>query len=205
MRACHVNSGRLPPPFTRIMFAGMATIAVSAVGATTLLPGLRPVTTDVAEMAAIDESNTRRSKSPTPICTSHHGSDRYPLGGQQPGSRLLQLVAVRLHDQCCGRAGNGCSRRHHHHARVGQRSQRTGDLRSSRVAGGLRYLCRTGRTALPGKVGAYEIWNEPNAAPYYGPQPDPGGPTGAADRSRAGQAAQTTLLPRRARERMSQR
>ncbi|MDT5105865.1 MAG: polysaccharide biosynthesis protein PslG [Mycobacterium sp.] len=56
-----------------------------------------------------------------------------------------------------------------------------------------------------GQVGAYEIWNEPNAAPYYGPQPDPGGPTGAADRSRAGQAAQTTLLPRRARERMSQR
>jgi hypothetical protein len=36
----------------------MATVAVSAVGATTLLPGLRPVTMDVAEMAAIDESNT---------------------------------------------------------------------------------------------------------------------------------------------------
>jgi hypothetical protein len=28
-----------------------------------------------------------------------------------------------------------------------------------------------------GKVGAYEIWNEPNAAPYYGPQPDPAGYT----------------------------
>lgn len=28
-----------------------------------------------------------------------------------------------------------------------------------------------------GKVGAYEIWNEPNAALYYGPQPDPAGYT----------------------------
>jgi hypothetical protein len=28
-----------------------------------------------------------------------------------------------------------------------------------------------------GKVGAYEIWNEPNAAPFYGPQPDPAGYT----------------------------
>jgi hypothetical protein len=28
-----------------------------------------------------------------------------------------------------------------------------------------------------GKVSAYEIWNEPNAAPYYGPQPDPAGYT----------------------------
>ena len=36
----------------------MATVAVSAVGATTLPLPLRPVTTGVAQMAAIDESNT---------------------------------------------------------------------------------------------------------------------------------------------------
>jgi hypothetical protein len=28
-----------------------------------------------------------------------------------------------------------------------------------------------------GQVGAYEIWNEPNAAPFYGPAPDPAGYT----------------------------
>jgi polysaccharide biosynthesis protein PslG len=40
-------------------------------------------------------------------------------------------------------------------------------------------LIRAGLAAqrYAGKVGAYEIWNEPNAAPYYGPQPDPAGYT----------------------------
>ena len=53
----------------KIVVAGMATVAISAVGATTTVPTVRTVTMNVAPLAAIDESSDTLD-SPTPTCTA---------------------------------------------------------------------------------------------------------------------------------------
>ncbi len=45
------------PAVVRVVVAGMATVAVSAVGATTIVPSMRTATINVAPLAAIDESS----------------------------------------------------------------------------------------------------------------------------------------------------
>jgi len=193
MKKCHVKNGRRAP-FIRIVIVGTATIAVSAVGATTLLPGLRPVTIDVAAMAAIDESNTTIGIA---------DSDLYFATPAEMDAALDQMQAMGVNTVRIGIPWAGIN------PIPGYYNWSQDDYlinaADARGMGVLAVITTTpgwandpsapgiyGHPAssadfgtfaglaaqrYAGKVGAYEIWNEPNAAPYYGPQPDPAGYT----------------------------
>jgi hypothetical protein len=169
----------------------MATVAVSAVGATTLL---RPVTIDVAAMAAIDESNTTIGIA---------DSDLYFATPAEMDAALDQMQAMGVNTVRIGIPWAGIN------PVPGYYNWSQDDYlinaADARGMGVLAVITTTpgwandpsapgvyGHPASPadfgtfaglaaqryaGKVGAYEIWNEPNAAPYYGPQPDPAGYT----------------------------
>jgi hypothetical protein len=196
MKTCHAakEGAWLRPPFTRILVVGMATVAVSAVGATTLLPGLRPVTMDVAEMAAIDESNTTIGIA---------DSDLYFATPAEMDAALDQMQAMGVNTVRIGIPWAGIN------PVPGYYNWSQDDYlinaANARGMGVLAVITTTpgwanspnapGVYGAPasaaaygqfaglaaqryaGKVSAYEIWNEPNAAPYYGPQPDPAGYT----------------------------
>jgi hypothetical protein len=189
-----MDNGRLRPPFMRIVVAGMATVAVSAVGATMLLPGSTTVSMDVAVMAAIDESNTTIGIA---------DSDLYFASPAQIDAALDEMQAMGVNTVRIGIPWAGIN------PVPGYYNWSQADYMinaaDARGMGVLAVITTTpgwandpsapgvyGHPASPadfgtfaglaaqryaGKVGAYEIWNEPNAAPYYGPQPDPAGYT----------------------------
>lgn len=174
--------------------AGMATIAVSAVGATTLPPGLRSVTTDVAPMAAIDESNTTIGIA---------DSDLYFASPAEIDAALDQMQAMGVNTVRIGIPWAGINPIPGYYN--WSQSDYMINAADARGMGVLAVITTTpgwanspdapGVYGAPasaaaygqfaglaaqryaGKVGAYEIWNEPNAALYYGPQPDPAGYT----------------------------
>jgi hypothetical protein len=174
--------------------AGMATIAVSAVGTTTLPPGLRSVTMDVAQMAAIDESNTTIGIA---------DSDLYFASPAEVDAALDQMQAMGVNTVRIGIPWAGINPIPGYYN--WSQSDYMINAADARGMGVLAVITTTpgwandpsapgvyGHPASPadfgtfaglaaqryaGKVGAYEIWNEPNAATYYGPQPDPAGYT----------------------------
>lgn len=174
--------------------AGMATVAVSAVGATTLPPGLRSVTMDVATMAAIDESNTTIGIA---------DSDLYFATPAQMDAALDEMQAMGVNTVRIGIPWAGINPiPGYYNWSQDDYLINAADARGMGVlavitttpgwanspsapgvygapASAAAYGQFAGLAAqrYAGKVGAYEIWNEPNAAPYYGPQPDPAGYT----------------------------
>jgi hypothetical protein len=174
--------------------AGMATIAVSAVGATTLSPGLRSVTLDVAAMAAIDESNTTIGIA---------DSDLYFASPAEVDAALDQMQAMGVNTVRIGIPWAGINPIPGYYN--WSQSDYMINAADARGMGVLAVITTTPGWAISpkaqgvygapasaaaygqfaglaaqryaGKVGAYEIWNEPNAALYYGPQPDPAGYT----------------------------
>lgn len=172
----------------------MATVAVSAVGATALPVPSRPVTMDVAEMAAIDESNTTIGIA---------DSDLYFASPAEVDAALDQMQAMGVNTIRIGIPWAGINPIPGYYN--WSQSDYMINAADARGMGVLAVITTTpgwatdpsspgvyGHPASPaqfgefaglaaqryaGKVGAYEIWNEPNAAPYYGPQPDPAGYT----------------------------
>ncbi|MEU0496872.1 cellulase family glycosylhydrolase [Mycobacterium sp. NPDC006124] len=170
----------------------MATVAVSAFGATSMTPGLRTVSVEVAEMAAIDPSNTTVGIADSDIYFASHAQIDAALDEMQamgvntvrigipwaginpiPGyydwsqsdylinaadQRGMGILAVVTTTPGYQQNGSGFYSAPNDPAAFGQFA----GLAAQRYAG---------------KVGAYEIWNEPNAAPFYGPAPDPAGYT----------------------------
>jgi hypothetical protein len=177
-----------------MLIIGIATTAVSAVGATTLPPGLRSVTTDVAQMAAIDESNTTIGIA---------DSDLYFASPTEVDAALDQMQAMGVNTVRIGIPWAGINPIPGYYN--WSQSDYMINAADARGMGVLAVITTTpgwandpsapgvyGHPASPtdfgtfaglaaqryaGKVGAYEIWNEPNAATYYGPQPDPAGYT----------------------------
>ena len=180
------------PAFAKYLMVGMATVAVSAFGAASATPGLRTVSTDVAETAAIDPSNTTVGIADSDIYFASHAEIDAALDEMQamgvntvrigipwagvnpiPGyydwsqsdylinaadQRGMGILAVITTTPGYQQNGSGVYSAPNDPAAFGQFA----GLAAERYAG---------------KVGAYEIWNEPNAAPFYGPAPDPAGYT----------------------------
>ncbi len=189
-----MGGGRLCPPVMRMVYVGVATVAVSAVGATVLLPGSPTASMNVAMMAAIDESNTT---------VGIADSDLYFASPAQMDAALDQMQAMGVNTVRIGIPWAGIN------PIPGYYNWSQDDYlinaANARGMGVLAVITTTpgwandpnapgvyGAPASPaaygqfaglaaqryaGKVSAYEIWNEPNAAPYYGPQPDPAGYT----------------------------
>jgi hypothetical protein len=177
-----------------MLIVGMATVAVSALGVTTLSPGLRPVTMDVTEMAAIDESNTTIGIA---------DSDLYFASPAEVDAALDQMQAMGVNTVRIGIPWAGINPIPGYYN--WSQSDYMINAADARGMGVLAVITTTpgwandpsapgvyGHPASPadfgtfaglaaqryaGKVGAYEIWNEPNAALYYAPQPDPAGYT----------------------------
>lgn len=187
-----MDSGWNRPPFKRFVIAGMATIAVSAAGATALLPGVHPVTTDVAMMAAIDESNTTIGIA---------DSDLYFASPAEIDAALDEMQAMGVNTVRIGIPWAGINPIPGYYD--WSQSDYLINAADERGMGILAVITTTPTYAqngsgvyseptdpalfgefaglaaerYAGKVGAYEIWNEPNAAPFYGPTPDPAGYT----------------------------
>ncbi|WP_170292468.1 cellulase family glycosylhydrolase [Mycolicibacterium grossiae] len=176
----------------RFVVAGVATVAVSAVGALTLSPAIPSVSMDVAEAAAINESNTTIGiadsdlyfESPAAIDAALDEMQAMgvntvrigiPWAGINPipgyydwsqsdylinaaDARGMGILAVITTTPGYQQNGSGVYSAPVDPAAYGEFA----GLAAQRYAG---------------KVGAYEIWNEPNAAPFYGPAPDPAGYT----------------------------
>jgi polysaccharide biosynthesis protein PslG len=189
-----MDRGRLGPPVTRIVIAGMATVAVSAIGAVTLLPTSRPVTMDVAAMAAIDESSTT---------IGFADSDLYGMTPAQIDQQLDEMQAMGVNNVrvMIPWAGVEYYPDTYNWSTVDYMVD-AADSRGMGVLGVLNstpfWATQPGQPALSGapasaqaygdfaglvaqryagKVGAYEIWNEPNAYIFYSPAPDPAGYT----------------------------
>ena len=159
-----------------------------------LPPGLRTVTVDVAQMAAIDESNTTIGIA---------DSDLYFASPAEVDAALDQMQAMGINTVRIGIPWAGINPIPGYYN--WSQSDYMINAADARGMGVLAVIVTTpgwatdpsapgvyGHPASPadfgafaglaaqryaGKVGAYEIWNEPNAAPYYGPQPDPAGYT----------------------------
>jgi hypothetical protein len=189
-----INTERYRPPFTRIAVAGVATVAVSALGVTVLMPTSRPVTMDVAEMAAINESSTTMGFA---------DSDLYGMTPAQIDQQLDQMQAMGVNNVrvMIPWAGVEYYPDYYNWATVDYMVN-AADSRGMGVLGVITstpfWATQPGQPALSGapasaqaygdfagqvaqryagKVGAYEVWNEPNAYIFYSPQPDPAGYT----------------------------
>ncbi|MDT5068203.1 MAG: polysaccharide biosynthesis protein PslG [Mycobacterium sp.] len=182
------------PPFTRFVVAGMVTVAASALGATVLVTTPPSVSMDVAMMAAIDESNTTIGIA---------DSDLYFASPAQVDAALDQMQAMGVNTVRIGIPWAGINPVPGYYN--WSQADYMINAADARGMGVLAVITTTpgwandpsapgiyGHPASPadfgtfaglaaqryaGKVGAYEIWNEPNAALYYGPQPDPAGYT----------------------------
>jgi hypothetical protein len=180
------------PGLARFLVIGAATVAVSAFGATAMTPTLRPVSMDVAEMAAIDESNTTIGIA---------DSDLYFESYEQIDAALDEMQAMGVNTVRIGIPWAGINPVEGYYD--WSQSDYLINAADERGMGILAVITTTptyqqngsgvysepidpaaygefaGMAAerYAGKVGAYEIWNEPNAAPYYGPTPDPAGYT----------------------------
>jgi hypothetical protein len=180
------------PGLARFLVIGAATVAVSAFGATAMTPTLRPVSMDVAEMAAIDESNTTIGIA---------DSDLYFESYEQIDAALDEMQAMGVNTVRIGIPWAGINPVEGYYD--WSQSDYLINAADERGMGILAVITTTptyqqngsGIYSEPidpaaygefaglaaeryaGQVGAYEIWNEPNAAPFYGPAPDPAGYT----------------------------
>ncbi len=188
------DRGQNRPPFMKFVVAGMATVAVSALGATALATTPSTVTMDVAMMAAIDESNTTIGIA---------DSDLYFASPAEIDAALDEMQALGVNTVRIGIPWAGINPIPGYYD--WSQSDYLINAADERGMGILAVLVTTptyaqdpeapGIYSAPtspeafgefaglaaerygGKVGAYEIWNEPNAAPFYGPAPDPAGYT----------------------------
>jgi hypothetical protein len=178
----------------KFAMASMTTIGVSALGVAVLLPGNRPVTMDVFQAAAIVESNTT---------LGFADSDLYGMTPQQIDAALDQMQAMGVNNVriMIPWAGVEYYPGYYNWSTVDYMVN-AADSRGMGVLGVLNSTPfwavtpgtppLSGRPADPaqygafaglvaeryaGKVGAYEIWNEPNAYIFYAPEPDPAGYT----------------------------
>lgn len=180
------------PRLARLVVVGVSAVAVSALGVTTLLPGLQPVNLDVAGMAAIDESNTTIGIA---------DSDLYFESYAQIDAALDEMQALGVNTVRVGIPWAGInpipgyydwSQSDYLINAADERGmgilavvtttptyQQNGSGFYSEPIDPAAYGEFAGLAAAryAGQVGAYEIWNEPNAAPFYGPAPDPTGYT----------------------------
>jgi polysaccharide biosynthesis protein PslG len=189
-----MGGGHFRPPMMRIVCVGVATVAVSAVGATVLLPGSPTGSMNVAMMAAIDQSNTTIGIA---------DSDLVFDTPAQMDAALDQMQAMGVNTVRIGIPWAGVE------PIPGYYNWSNDDAlisaANARGMGVLAVLTTTPSWATapnnPGvyappasaaafgqfaglvaqrygtEVSAYEIWNEPNAAEYYSPAPDPAGYT----------------------------
>lgn len=182
------------PRLAKLVVVGVSAVAVSALGVTTLLPGLQPVNLDVAEVAAIDESSTT---------IGFADSDLYGMTPAQIDAHLDQMQAMGVNNVriMIPWAGVEFYPGYYNWSTVDYMVN-AADSRGMGVLGVLNstpYWAVTpgtpplsGAPASPaaygdfaglvaeryaGKVGAYEIWNEPNGQMFYAPKPDPAGYT----------------------------
>jgi len=181
-------------PTVKIVCAGMATFAVAAFGATTMIPAMPVASMSVLPVAAIDESNDT---------IGFADSDLYGMTPAQIDAQLDQMQAMGVDDVRVMIPWAGVE------FYPGYYNWSTVDYivnaADSRGMGVLAVINSTpfwatepGQPALSGapaspdaygefagmvaeryagKIGAYEIWNEPNAYMFYAPQPDPAGYT----------------------------
>ncbi|WP_237568661.1 cellulase family glycosylhydrolase [Mycolicibacterium lacusdiani] len=180
------------PGFKRYFVIGAAAVAVSAFGATAMSPNLRQVSLDVAEVAAIDESNTTIGIA---------DSDLYFESYDQIDAALDEMQAMGVNTVRIGIPWAGINPVEGYYD--WSQSDYLINAADERGMGILAVITTTptyqqngsGIYSEPidpaaygefaglaaeryaGQVGAYEIWNEPNAAPFYGPAPDPAGYT----------------------------
>ncbi|MDT5081593.1 MAG: polysaccharide biosynthesis protein PslG [Mycobacterium sp.] len=174
----------------KIVFAGMATVAISAMGATAMVPTTSTMTANVLPVAAIDESSDT---------IGFADSDLYGMTPAQIDAQLDQMQAlgvnnVRIMIPWAGvepieNTYDWSTVDYMVNAADSRGMGVLGVLNSSpswAVAPGDQPI--SGAPASPdaygdfaglvaqryaGKVGAYEIWNEPNAFMFYSPKPDP--------------------------------
>jgi hypothetical protein len=178
----------------KIVFAGMATVAISAVGATAMVPTMNTATTNVLPLAAIDPSSDT---------IGFADSDLYGMTPAQIDAQLDQMQALGVNNvrimipwagvEPAPNTYDWSTVDYMVNAADSRGMGVLGVLNSSpawAVAPGEQPL--SGAPASPaaygdfaglvaqryaGKVGAYEIWNEPNAFFFYSPKPDPAGYT----------------------------
>lgn len=180
------------PRLAKLVVVGVSAVAVSALGVTTLLPGLQPVNLDVAEVAAIDESSTTIGIA---------DSDLYFESYAQIDAALDEMQALGVNTVRVGIPWAGInpipgyydwSQSDYLINAADERGmgilavivttpsyQQNGSGVYSAPIDPAAYGAFAGTAAAryAGQVGAYEIWNEPNVAPFYGPAPDPIGYT----------------------------
>ena len=185
-----IGSGRIPNPVRKIVVGGAATIAVSALGVTLMLPGDGAVTAGVAEMAAIDESSST---------LGFADSDMYGLTPAQIDQHLDQMQAMGVDNvrimipwaavEFYPDAYDYSTVDYMVNAADARGMGVLAVLNSSpywavppgqpgisgQPANPADYAEFVSRVAqrYQGKVGAYEIWNEPNSALSFAPSPDP--------------------------------
>jgi hypothetical protein len=178
----------------KIVFVGMATLAISAMGATAMVPTTSTMTMNVLPVAAIDESSDT---------IGFADSDLYGMTPAQIDAQLDQMQALGVNNVRIMIPWAGVEPMPNYYDwstvdyMVNAADSRgmgvLGVLNSSpswAVAPGNQPI--SGAPASPdaygdfaglvaqryaGKVGAYEIWNEPNAFFFYSPKPDPAGYT----------------------------
>ena len=182
------------PPVVTIIFAGMSTVAVAAIGATALVPQTSVATVHITPAAAIDDSGSTIGF-----------SDPY-LYGQTPAQidqQLDQMQALGVNNVRVLIPWAGVEPvQGYYDWSTTDYTINAADARGMGVLGVLNSSppwavnpgvpAISGAPASPaqygdfaglvaqryaGKVGAYEVWNEPNGQTYYAPKPDPAGYT----------------------------
>jgi hypothetical protein len=185
-----IGSGRIPRPVSQLAVGGVATIAVSALGVALMLPAQGPVEAAWADVAAIDESSST---------LGFADSDMYDLTPAQIDQHLDQMQAMGVNNvrimipwaavEFYPDAYDYSTVDYMVNAADARGMGVLAVLNSSpywAVPAGQPGI--SGQPANPadyaefvskvaqryqGKVGAYEIWNEPNSALSFAPSPDP--------------------------------
>ena len=179
------------PPFGKIVMAGMS---VAAIGVTALVPALSSPATNILSLAAIDESGTTIGFSDPYL---------YGLTPTQVDQQLDEMQALGVNNVrvLIPWAGVEPLQGYYDWSTVDY-TVNAADARGMGVLGVLNSTPQwavdpgvpaiSGRPSSPtqygdfaglvaqryaGKVGAYEIWNEPNGQVYYTPKPDAAGYT----------------------------
>lgn len=182
------------PLFVKTTFAGMATAAAAAVGAITMVPVTTIATMPVLPVAAIDVSSST---------IGFADSDLYGMTPAQIDAQLNQMQAMGVNDVRVMIPWAGVEfYPGYYDWSIVDYVVNAADSRGMGVLGVINstpfWATQPGQPALSGapaspqafgdftglvaqryagKVGAYEIWNEPNAYIFYSPTPDPAGYT----------------------------
>ena len=185
-----IGSGRIPNPVRRIAIGSAATVAVSALGVALMLPNHGYVAADVLDVAAIDESSST---------LGFADSDMYGMTPAQVDQRLDQMQAMGVNNvrimipwaavefypdaydystvdymvSAADSRGMGVLAVLNSSPYWAVPAGQPGI--SGQPANPADYAEFVNRVAqrYQGKVGAYEIWNEPNSALSFAPSPDP--------------------------------